>query len=208
MGAPDWAALAAAVLSRRDTPSQGVPLSRPYSVGQRDTWTKAADFCAFQVSHSDAEQSSRWDTPGTVPEAAEGSQAAPAASPSQAQHSVASPHCPTVPPPRSGTAGHLAETRRNLRPSGVPLGCVTIPEAGHLAGRGRDEVGPGAAPEPRPYLTRRVKALLAAGAEVRRDGTGVILTATDGSEMHLTPTGLRYLPPALVERLERMAGPP
>jgi hypothetical protein len=51
-----------------------------------------------------------------------------------------------------------------------------------------------------------VAALLAAGAEVRRDGSGITLTAADGRAMHLTPTGLRSLPPALGERLARMAG--
>jgi hypothetical protein len=64
---------------------------------------------------------------------------------------------------------------------------------------------PADAPGPWPALARRVEALLAAGAEVRRDGTGVTLTAADGCAMHLTPTGLRSLPPALVERLASAA---
>jgi len=98
----------------------------------------------------------------------------------------------------------LAETRRNLRPSGVPLGCGTIPEAGHLAGRGRAET-PAAAREIWPALARRVEALLAAGAEVRRDDGAFALTAADGCAMQLTPTGLRSLPPALGERLASAA---
>ena len=62
-----------------------------------------------------------------------------------------------------------------------------------------------AAPETWPALARRVEALLAAGAEVRRDGTGVTLTAADGGELHLTARGLALLPPALVERLASAA---
>jgi hypothetical protein len=64
-------------------------------------------------------------------------------------------------------------------------------------------------PEPAewPYLTRRVGAFLAAGASARRDAGGVILTVGE-AELHLTPTGMRALPLAVRERLERMAGPP
>ena len=61
------------------------------------------------------------------------------------------------------------------------------------------------APETWPALARRVEALLAAGAEVRRDGEGFTLTAADGCAMQLTPTGLRSLPPALGERLASAA---
>jgi hypothetical protein len=135
MAAPNWAALAAAVLSRRDTPFQGVPLSRPLGPGQRDTWPKPAEICGFQVSRSDAERSPKRDT---------------------------------------------------WRDKGGPR-------------------PPAAEPQTWPALARRVEAFLAAGAEVRPDGAGFILTAADGCAMHLTPTGLRSLPPALAERLASAA---
>ena len=61
------------------------------------------------------------------------------------------------------------------------------------------------APETWPALARRVEAFLAAGAEVRRADGAFALTAADGCAMHLTARGLALLPPALVERLERMA---
>jgi len=64
---------------------------------------------------------------------------------------------------------------------------------------------PAAERETWPALARRVAALLAAGAEVRRDGPGVTLTVADGGELHLTARGLALLPPALGERLARMA---
>jgi len=62
-----------------------------------------------------------------------------------------------------------------------------------------------AARETWPALARRVEALLAAGAEVRRADGAFVLTAADGGELHLTARGLALLPPGLGERLARMA---
>ena len=219
MAAPDWAALAAAVLSRRDTASRGVPLSHPYNVGQRDTCHISHIDEGVKVSHRVSHEVSRRDTPGTVPEAAEGSRPAPAASPSQAQHSVASLHCPTVPPPRSGTAGHLAESGGKPRVSGVPLGCETKPAVGQSLAEAILATWPGArmvAERPARALGGEVRRWLDKGAAVEALGGGYRLTLPGGRTLTITAEGAATLDDGLrgdlAERVaiatEHLARPP
>jgi hypothetical protein len=196
MAAPDWAALAAAVLSRRDTASRGVPLSHPYSVGQWDTCRISLIDQGLKVSHGVSHDVSRRDTPGTVPETAEGSRPAPAASPSQAQYSVASLHCPTVPPPSSGTAGHLAEIGGKPPVSGVPLGCETKPAVGQSLAEAILATWPEAwvvAERPASALGSEVRRWLGEGATVEALGDGYQLTLPDGRSLTITTKGCATL---------------
>jgi len=200
MAAPDWGALAAAVLSRRDTASRGVPPSRPYRVGQRDTCRISQLDQGLKVSHGVSHgvshDASGRDTPGAVPEAAEGSRPAPAASPSQAQHSVASLHCPTVPPPSSGTAGHLAESGGKPPVSGVPLGCETKPAVGQSLAEAILATWSGArvvAERPTRALGGEPRRWLGKGAAVEALGGGYRLTLPDGRSLTITAEGCATL---------------
>ena len=196
MAAPDWSALAAAVLSRRDTASRGVPASHPLAAGQRDTCRISQLDQGLKVSHGVSHDVSRRDTPGTASEAAEGSRPAPAASPSQAQHSVASLHCPTVPPPMVGTAGHLAESGGKPPVSGVPPECETKPAVGQSLAEAILATWPGA----RVVAARPARAL---GGVVRRWLDEVTAVGPEGGGYRLTVDGrLLVITAAGVEALD------